>query len=374
VISPGTAHASAERFKIPRVIRRLAGALLLACALVALGAGWAAAEAPSGPRLALVRSGLSGKFELITVDAAGGALRRIAGGGLKVRPLPRPFSDLSWSADGSSVAFAGFSGDGLRRTDIYLVGADGSDLRKVPGTSEGFNPILSPDGHTLAFVRERQREGRHRGRGEVTVFHSFSVWLLDMNGGPARRLTPWRNGLFAFPSSFSPDGSTLAISRRQEKGEDSSRSFAVALRLDGTGATVLARNASGPVYSPDGSRVALLTAGRRRSIEEDGSTTTFTPTELAVVNADGTGLKRLTDTPFVLEMAPSWDPSGQRLAYTHFPVRGGELAFFGFGDSIMEINADGTCRTRVLSFPRAMLYGATWQPGPGREAGPIVCG
>lgn len=349
--------------------------MLLACVLTALGAGWAVAEAPSGPRLALVRSDLSGKFELLTVGATGGALQRIAGGGLKVRPLPHPFSGLSWSADGSSVTFAGFSGDNaLRRMDTYLVGADGSGLRKVPGTSAGVNPVLSPDGHTLAFARERQREGRRRGRGEVTVFRSSSVWLLDMNGGPARQVTPWRNGLFAFPSSFSPDGSTLAISRRKEKGEDSSRSFAVALRLDGTGTTVLARNATDPVYSPDGSRMALLTVGRRRSIEEDGLTTTFTPTELAVVNADGTGLKRLTDTPFVLELAPSWDPSGQRLAYTHFPVKGGELAFFGFGDSIMEINADGTCRTRVLSFPRARLYGATWQPGPGREAGPIVCG
>ncbi len=39
----------------------------------------------------------------------------------------------------------------------------------------------------------------------------------------------------------------------------------------------------------------------------------------------------------------------------------------------MAINADGTCLTKVFSDPDLTLYGAAWQPGPGREAGPIVC-
>jgi len=51
----------------------------------------------------------------------------------------------------------------------------------------------------------------------------------------------------------------------------------------------------------------------------------------------------------------------------------GEARFLFAGDSIMEINADGSCRTKVLSVPKVTLFGATWQPGPGREAGPIAC-
>ena len=46
---------------------------------------------------------------------------------------------------------------------------------------------------------------------------------------------------------------------------------------------------------------------------------------------------------------------------------------FGFGDTIVQINADGSCRAEVLSSPRAAYFGAAWQPGPGREAGPIGC-
>ena len=48
-------------------------------------------------------------------------------------------------------------------------------------------------------------------------------------------------------------------------------------------------------------------------------------------------------------------------------------AILGVGAEIHEVNADGTCATKVAAQRRATLFGATWQPGPGREAGPISC-
>jgi hypothetical protein len=40
----------------------------------------------------------------------------------------------------------------------------------------------------------------------------------------------------------------------------------------------------------------------------------------------------------------------------------------------MEINVDGICSRKILTGGSGTaLYGAAWQPGPGREAGPIVC-
>jgi Tol biopolymer transport system component len=206
----------------------------------------------------------------------------------------------------------------------------------------------------------------------VTVFRSVSIWLLDIESGVVRRITPWRNRLLEFPSSFSPDGSMLAITRDRLRGRHDTRVSAAALRLDGSGLTTLVENAGEPVYSPDGTRIALVTAGKRKTFRSKGRFTAFTPTDLAIANADGSGLTKLTHTGAV-ELHPSWDPSGQRLAYTQLILNGGEASFLGFGDSIMEINADGSCRTRVLSYPDALLFGATWQPGPGRGAGPIAC-
>jgi Tol biopolymer transport system component len=350
-----------------RVIRRLAGVLFTACALfVLLAPNVVGAEVPAGPRLTFVRTGGT-KVQLVSSDPAGQDQRVIFGGSGKSQLLPFPFSSVTWSTDGTRVAFTGLSHPEDRGLlDIYDAAADGSGLAELPGTRGGSYPVFSPGGHTLAFAREPEREMR-RGRAK-----SVSIWLLDLDSGAVRQLTPWRPGLSEYPSSFSPDGSTLAITRALRKVRGRTRVSAVALRLDGSGSKVLAWNAGDPVYSPDGTRLALTTVGKRKTIKSGGETETFTPAELAVANADGSGLEKLTHTR-ALELQPSWDPSGQRLVYTQLDVGGGEADFLGFGDSIMEINPDGTCRTKILSEPRAILFGAIWQPGPGREASPIAC-
>jgi Tol biopolymer transport system component len=339
----------------------------LLCGCLALFGASASAEVPAGPRLTFTETGDVG-FKLISSDPGGGDQRVIVGGKVTRRLLPFPFSRPSWSGDGAHVAFTGLKPVGKDAVvDIYEAAADGSGVTKLPGTRDGFGPVLSPDGSMLAFSRERERKARKPHRGESTVFRSTSVWLLNLEGGTVRQLTPWGNELFNFPSSFSPDGSTLAITRKRH-----GRFAAVAIRLDGSGEAVLAPNASDPVYSPDGTRLAMTTIGARRKIGRKGESLTFSPSELAVSAADGSGLTKLTHTRN-LELAPSWDPSGQRIAYTLFTVALGEARFLFAGDSIMEINADGSCRTKVLSVPKVTLFGATWQPGPGRETGPISC-
>ena len=72
-------------------------------------------------------------------------------------------------------------------------------------------------------------------------------------------------------------------------------------------------------WSPDGTRIAFIAdrAGDRR---------------IFVMNADGTGLVRLTDHP-AGSGAPAWSPDGRRIAFT--------VQRFG-NDEIFVINADGT--------------------------------
>lgn len=352
-------------------MRRLGGVLLAVCTLMALP-GAAQAEVPSGPRLTFLEAGAF-SFKLISADPRGGDQQVIVGGSLKSRFLPFPFSPPTWSGDGTRVAFTGITSSGRKALlDVYDAAGDGTGVTKLPRTRDGLDPVLAPDGRTLAFAREREREARRPHRGKVTVFRSVSIWLLDLESGAVRQLTPWRNGLFSSPSSFSPDGSTLAITRELSKAHTKRRIAAVAVRLDGAGSTVLAENAGDAVYSPDGTRLAMVTIGTPRTIGSKGESLTYSPTDLAVAAADGSGLTKLTRTRN-LELRPSWDPSGQRLAYTLLQASVGEAHFLGAGDSIMEVNADGTCKTKALSIPSATLYGATWQPGPGREAGPIAC-
>ncbi len=326
-------------------------------ALAACAAGTACAAAPDGPRLAVVKWDLFlGRFELETVDPTGAQPLRLAGGGERKRPLPEIFEAPTWSPDGSKIAFVGVARSleaGLRGDRLYLVGADGRGLKPLLGTHGSISPVFAPDGNSIAFMRLRRR--------------GASIWLADLAGGAPRRITPARRGLYMVPGSFSPDGSTLLatrfVGRRREE--------IVAVRL-GTGEieTVL-RRAAEPVYSPDGMRFALL---RWRPLRRRDGTRTVS-SDLFTVRADGSGLRRLTRTRYQDEAYPSWDPSGERLAFVRYlpETVKSELVEIGIGASVMQMNADGTCPREILEPSIIALYGVAWQPGPGRELGRINC-
>ncbi len=358
--------------------KRIVVAVAGVASVIAVVTGLAGAAVPEGARLAFVRmSHDPTRYELATVDPSGKAYRRVL-------PLPLPkgrryvgFDSLAWSPDGDMLAFRAAS---KRPSPISIVSADGSELRQVPGTRGGFLPLFSPDGRTLAFTRFRReplpRQG-HEGRRRLThlEYESTSVWTIDLPTGERRQLTPWRDGLDHIASSYSPDGSTLLLTRIDERRTDEPE--VVSLPAAGGRPKLLIGEGWLPVYSPDGSKIALLRQHLHRvkrertaigavwRLEDDH--------ELYLIDADGSDLRRLTHTPRADELFASWDPSGERLAFVRLHPGNSEQATAGFGDSIMQINADGSCESEILSVPHAALYGPVWQPGPGREASRIDC-
>jgi TolB protein len=333
--------------------------------LLVLAASAADAGAPEGPRIAFTEERLEPRQS---------HLRTAASDGTDIRPLGNPRSvaraelitelPLAWSADGSRLAIAGYHAGSIR---IYLVSVAGGGVRLVPGSAGAFLPVLSPDGRTLAFSVSRPEIGSLRASGSRDDVAGISIWTIDLVTGKKRQLTPWREELSYFASSFSPDGSTLAVTRVDERR--SGEPEVVTLDLATGRTSLILRKSALPVYSPDGSELALLRQQKRavrrhgtlREVEES--------TDLYVANADGSGLRRLTRTPSSVELWPSWDPSGERLAYSEVPSESARER----PSSIMQINGDGTCRSTLLGDPDANLYGAAWRPGPGREAGRIAC-
>jgi len=337
-----------------------------------LAASVANAVAPEGPRLAFLEFvNQPDALRVATGDASLAERTTVAGGSSRVRPFPYALSGPAWSPDGALIAFTATRGpsSGLfkpRRRQIYLVAADGSGLAAIPGTREGFGPVFFPNGWRIAFAKSKFSSPGMPQK-------SISIWSVDLDGSGLTQLTEWAPGIENLPSSSSPDGSILAFTHRDAIRE---RVDARALRLSDDSSFVLARNAKWPRYSPDGSRIAFVgvEAADGGSCCELGDGFTV---DLYTMNENGSSRHRLTDTSLKAEQPPSWDPSGERLAYM---TAGGPAEALGsYVDSVMQVNADGTCPSRI-SAPILRPGGhwvafdfPVWQPGSGREAGRIEC-
>jgi TolB protein len=91
-------------------------------------------------------------------------------------------------------------------------------------------------------------------------------------------------------------------------------------------------------FSPDGSQIAFASS-------RDGDF------EIYVMQADGSGPRRLTDSPG-LDIRPAWSPDGRQLAFTS--MRDGNY-------EIYIMNADGSAVRRITNHPERDDY-AQWHP------------
>ncbi len=336
-------------------MNRYVAALVLVLLLSGPAALAGAGTLPEGPRLAVVTTARYGS-ELITIGPTGGMPRRLIVNPDSRRP--------SWSADGSLLALAA-TGHEWEGSVVAVAKADGSGLRiyrRAILDGDG-DPVISPDGRSVVYARAKLVKVLP---GRENYLFKGSIWSLDLADGSVRQRTRWRLGFPPVPSSFSPDGSTIAATMFGRWGLE-----AVAIDLRTGHRSLLAREASEPTYSPDGSQVAFIRwKNWRASAVDDGSPPID---ELRVTRVGTFPRSRLLRRSRKLLAWPSWDPSGQRLAFTRTRVIENGYTDPMKGDALMAINADGTCLKRVYTDRETTLYGATWQPGPGREAEPITC-
>lgn len=260
------------------------------------------AWSPDGRRLAFAL-GPAGAFraEVVTVDAAGGDLRRVTDFGSFT-------STPAWAPAGDRLAFFTLKdfedAEGLPPSELYSIGADGTGLRRLTRDRRvQLDPAFSPDGGTIAYSQWRPVKGR------PGVFDTALV-LSDADGSDPRPLTRFSARRDTFNASWSPDGQWIAfeVASGQPHGVRGGRQSDIALiRPDGSGEVRLTRTPAietNPVWSPDGTSIAFTSDRHAASTSGERPNRHF---ELYVMGADGGDIRRLTRNG-VADTHPDWQP------------------------------------------------------------------
>jgi len=253
-------------------------------------------------------------------------------------------SDPQVSPDGSQIVFTLRTTDleaDKGRTDLWLVGVDGADLRRLTSHEAGdYNPRWAPDGKSIYFLSSRN--------------DSSQVWRIRIDGGEAEQITDLP--LDAANLLVSPDGNHIAVTMEVFPGSTPQATKEKLEEID-------ERKATGKIYGKifvrhwdtwkDGRRSHLfvmpLTAGEPVDVmlDMDADTPskpfggpeeiTFTPDSHSVIfSARDVGAEEPWSTDFDLYLAPidgskppkclteknqAWDtnplfsPDGKTLAY-----------------------------------------------------------
>ncbi len=225
-----------------------------------------------------------------------------------LKNLSKPKLNPVWTPDGSHIVFSRYWSRAEDGT-VYVVSADGSDFwRLLESEDEGdydHSPSISPDGTRIAYATSRLKT--------PGFLRNYEIEMSALDGSDRRRLT--ENAYMDTSPAWSPDGSRIAFLAIDYPAIDHIDSGIYTMIPDGSDVRLVVVTDSievqglpdrydiwsisletGPVWSPDGGKLAFII--RHRFVDQ----------------ADGSGLTRVfprTGPNGIVHLSPpAWSPDG----------------------------------------------------------------
>ena len=327
----GDARTSAIRARTTRMIIGVSAMLLIPAA--------SALATPAG------QNGDIAFRRYLGPDRTNGAIFSIAPDGSGERQLTRPRAPLSddfpdFAPDGSFIAFHRGREGGTSR--ILTVRPDGTGLRRVdrgcrgsqlpPRCAEAAYPAIAPNGRRIAFVR-------YSGRIRDEQVDDEAIFSMRTDGSHVRRVTRPRSRVEVDADpQWSPDGRKIVFLRVNLTAKPRGKRAVFTVNADGSGlrrVTPWAIEAGdGPDWSPDGTRILF-----RSPQTED-----FLNSNLYTIRPDGTSVEQITDVaPTTRVYSASFSPDGTSIT----------LGMAGVEDAadVFTMRLDGTAVTPLTRTP-----------------------
>ena len=247
----------------------------------------------------------------------------------------------SWSSDGKRIVY------GSDDDNSYIINTDGSNVEKIKRNFTIPEPlvggyVVSPDGNKIAFFA-RTFDYTSPGVIYVADFDGLTVTnprFLCKGSGPV----------------WSPDGSRIAFSYKYNPSSMRVKGNIYVIDSDGSNQVSLTMNSgdnSSPSWSPDGSKIAFYSMNQDAHIDY-----------IYIMNSDGSNTVKLTESsPDYSSWPndPSWSPDGHKIAFLQFSRKSPE-ALGELTSSIYLINVDGTNKTLMFDCSPNLCSDITWAP------------
>jgi Tol biopolymer transport system component len=308
---------------------------------------------PDGSRLGFTSLG-----SVYVIDASGGESVKVVpcdvlGCDEESRVLT---ASTSWSPDGTRIAFTAWldvASNGNKPPVIYVANVAATPAAVISTGVGGLSPSWAS--------AERSSESQERATANGPIYFRVGggeggsrIESIDPDGSGRLVVFPEDSPVHYTRIDFSPDGTRIAFDNflQGEYGIETADSDGgnIVRLTDGV-------NDSWASWSPDGTKIVFSSTRYDPAIE--GCLPGFPheyrcPTDIYVMDVDGSNVVRLTDDP-AGEFMPRWSPDGSLIAF----VREGDPGRY---EAIYTMRPDGTDVRRVSSGDRGSDFWPSWSP------------